>query len=119
MEAIALLDPEGRVLELNAATRQLLGGGEGAHGKRFWDLPWWPRVTSEADRAAARRNTEETLRRAAAGEEIRLRADLVDATGTAHVIDFSLRPVRSGDRTVAIVAEGRDITPLVSGGGES
>jgi len=119
MEAIALLDPEGRVLELNAATRQLLGGDVGAAGKLFWELPWWPRAASETDREAARRNTQETLQRAAAGEEIRLRADLIDAAGASHVIDFSLRPVRSSGRTVAIVAEGRDITPLVSDSGES
>jgi hypothetical protein len=29
------------------------------------------------------------------------------------VIDFSLRPVRTGTEVVAIVAEGRDITALV------
>ena len=54
----------------------------------------------------------ETVERCAAGEQIRMRAELVDAAGSTHVIDFSLRPVRAGDHVVAIVAEGRDITAL-------
>jgi PAS domain S-box-containing protein len=113
MEAIALLDPGGRVLELNAATQALLGGGVEAVGRRFWELPWWPESLSGAARSEARRGVEETIRRAGAGEEIRLRTELTDARGATRVIDFSLRPVRTGADVIAIVAEGRDITGFV------
>jgi PAS domain S-box-containing protein len=112
MEAIALLAPDGRVLELNRATSALLGGGADAVGNPFWMLPWWPRLHDERERENRQRAMRETVERCAAGEQIRMRAELVDAGGATHVIDFSLRPVRAGDDVVAIVAEGRDITAL-------
>ena len=117
MEAIALLDPSGAVLELNTAARALLGGATGAVGRKFWQLPWWPRLADAAERERRERAIEETVGRCARGAEIRTRAELVDLRGERHVIDFSLRPVweaSGAERTVAsIVAEGRDITSLV------
>ena len=113
MEAIALLDPSGTVLELNAATRALLGNGAGAVGAKFWVLPWWPWLADENERKSRQHAMQEMLGRCRAGEQIRTRAELVDAAGVAHVIDFSLRPVGTGRDVVAIVAEGRDITALV------
>jgi PAS domain S-box-containing protein len=113
MEAIALLDPSGTVLELNAATRALLGNGSGALGAKFWVLPWWPWLADENERKSRQQAMQELLGRCRAGEQIRTRAELVDAAGVAHVIDFSLRPVGDGRDVVAIVAEGRDITALV------
>jgi hypothetical protein len=56
---------------------------------------------------------QEMLGRCRAGEQIRTRAELVDAAGVVHVIDFSLRPVGESSDVVAIIAEGRDITALV------
>jgi PAS domain S-box-containing protein len=110
MEAIALLDATGTVLELNGATRALLGGRVDAVGRKFWALPWWPRQGDSAERSRA---MQEVVGRCAKGEEIRTRAELVDANDVHHTIDFSMRPVRAGAETVAIVAEGRDITALV------
>jgi len=112
MEAIALLDPRGKVLELNESAQQLLGADVVAEGRYFWELPWWHGV-GERERAEARRNAEDNVSRAADGEEIRLRAELVDGRSHRRVIDFSLRPVRTEGRTLAIVAEGRDITAIV------
>ena len=113
MEAIALLDPAGTVLELNAATRALLGNGVGAVGVAFWMLPWWPWLADENERKNRQHAMQELLGRCRAGEQIRTRAELVDAAGVAHVIDFSLRPVGEDRDVVAIIAEGRDITALV------
>jgi PAS domain S-box-containing protein len=113
MEAIALLDADGTVLELNDATAALLGNGVAAVGQPFWLLPWWPQASSAAQRAEAQQNLRETVARCRAGEEIRTRAELRDATGSEHVLDFSLRPIVSDGKTVAIIAEGRDITRLV------
>lgn len=117
MEAIALLDPSGAVLELNTAARGLLGGATGALGSKFWQLPWWPRLTDGVERERREHAMQDAIARCARGEEIRTRAELVDLRGAHHVIDFSLRPVweaAAAERTVAsIVAEGRDITSLV------
>ena len=117
MEAIALIDPTGSVLELNSAARALLGGATGAVGREFWLLPWWPRLADAAERERRERAMQDAVARCARGEEIRTRAELVDLRGERRVIDFSLRPVwgtAGAERAVAsIVAEGRDITPLV------
>jgi PAS domain S-box-containing protein len=117
MEAIALIDPSGSVLELNAAARALLGGATGAIGRKFWLLPWWPRLADAAERERREHAMQDAIARCARGEEIRTRAELVDLRGERRVIDFSLRPVwesAGAERAVAsIVAEGRDITQLV------
>jgi PAS domain S-box-containing protein len=113
MEAIALLDSDGIVLELNEATATLLGNGVAAVGEAFWMLPWWPQASGASERSEAQRNLRETVARCRAGEEIRTRAELHDAAGGVHVLDFSLRPIVSDGRTVAMIAEGRDITRLV------
>ncbi len=112
MEAIALLDAEGRVLELNDATRALIGDVDQTVGREFWTLPWWPHLTDGDERERRQRAMQETVSRCAAGEPIRMRAQLVDAHGGVHEIDFSMRPVRTNDQVVAIVAEGRDLTAL-------
>jgi PAS domain S-box-containing protein len=114
MEAIALLDADGTVLEMNDATMKLLGGVAVAPGRRLWQLPFWPSAVDEVARSAAQDELEATVRRARDGEEIRMRSELRDAAGAVHVLDFSLRPIISDGRTVAIVVEGRDITALVS-----
>jgi len=117
MEAIALVDPSGAVLELNSAARALIGGATGAIGRKFWLLPWWPRLADAGERERRERAMQDAVARCARGDEIRTRAELVDLRGERHVIDFSLRPVweaTGADRAVAsIVAEGRDITSLV------
>lgn len=113
MEAIALLDADGIVLELNDATAALLGPDVTAVGHPFWALPWWPQAVNAAERGEARRNLRSTVQRCKGGEEIRTRTELRDAAGQTHVIDFSLRPVVDDGRTVAMIAEGRDITGLV------
>jgi hypothetical protein len=53
------------------------------------------------------------VQRCRAGEEIRTRAELRDAIGREHVLDFSLRPIVSDGKTIAMIAEGRDISGLV------
>jgi PAS domain S-box-containing protein len=114
LEAIALLDADGVVLEMNDATTKLLGDTAGERGRRLWELPWWPSAVDEQASSAASRDLEATVRRARDGEEVRMRSELRDAAGQLHVLDFSLRPVVRDGRTTAIVAEGRDITALVS-----
>jgi len=117
LEAIALVDPSGSVLELNSAARALLGDTTGALGRKFWLLPWWPRLADAVERERRERAMQDAVARCARGEEIRTRAELVDLRAQRHVIDFSLRPVWEtvgDDRAVAsILAEGRDITSLV------
>lgn len=117
MEAIALIDPAGSVLELNSAARALLGSAIGVVGRKFWLLPWWPRLADAVERERREAAMQDAVLRCARGEQIRTRAELLDLRGEAHVIDFSLRPVWGAKGTeravVSIVAEGRDITSLL------
>ena len=115
LEAIALLGPDGKVVAINDATAQLLPAGVDPVGQLFWALPWWPQE-NEAARAEAQAAMADSVQRCVAGEEHRTRAELTDAEGRVHDIDFSMRPVRSEGATVAIVAEGRDLTQLESAG---
>jgi len=110
---MALLDAKGDVLELNAAAGALLGGTTGSIGRAFWSLPWWPNFT-DVEREGRQQAMQDAIGRCASGEEIRTRAELVDAGGVRRVIDFSLRPVRDPLGVTTIVAEGRDITALLS-----
>jgi PAS domain S-box-containing protein len=114
LEAIALLDSHGVVLECNAATRALLGEDVAAQGRSFWQLPWWPRAANAQERATAQRELEDAVAQCRAGTEIRARTELSDAHGSLHILDFSLRPVVVDGVTTSMIAEGRDITSLVS-----
>ena len=111
LEAIAMLDPDGKVVALNDATTKLLPAGVDPVGELFWELPWWP-TQDDAVRTEAQAAMRESVQRCVAGEEHRTRAELTDAQGQVHDIDFSLRPVRADGETLAIVAEGRDLTQL-------
>ncbi len=113
LESIALLDADGVVLEINDATRMLLGADVKPVGRRFWDLPWWPRTSDPVQTDEAKRNLERNIQRCRAGEEHRNRVELQDVDGRARVLDFSLRPVVTDGKTTAIIAEGRDITALI------
>ena len=117
MEAIALLDPDGVVLEINDATQQLLGAEVKPVGQRFWELPWRPQTRQPAEIDEAMQTLEQNIQRCRAGEEHRNRVDMRDAEGRTRVLDFSLRPVVTDGKTTAIIAEGRDITALVDQNG--
>jgi PAS domain S-box-containing protein len=105
LEAIALLDRSGKVLELNESARGLLRGSAAAIGAAFWDLPWWPEVTDEA-----RQGLERAFERAVGGETYRVRTSPDGKTE----LDFSLIPVKSDGEIGLVIAEARDITHLVS-----
>lgn len=110
LEAIALLEPSGKVLAINQAAQRMLGEDVRAIGVNFWELPWWGSQQSGEARREAQARLEETVSRCAAGEEIRLRTEL---GAPQRVIDFSLRPVVTDGRVTSMVAEGRDITAVV------
>lgn len=115
MEAMALLAPDGQVLEINAAARAMLPAY--TPGRSVWQLDWWhdtadpnraaADVTAEAAIDEARRNLKQAVERCAQGEVIRTRTTL----GAGRELDFSLIPVPGADDELRyIIAEGRDIT---------
>jgi PAS domain S-box-containing protein len=106
---IALLDPNGHVLDVNP--QALIAGGVDraeAIGLPLWVTPWWA-ATQPADLRAL----ERAVVSAAEGRFSRFDVDmLIEAGGrTGGTLDLSLRPLRGQDGRVAfIVAEGRPIT---------
>ncbi len=103
---MALLTPDGRVIEAN---RTALGTDRAPHqaatGRPLWEMPWW---AAFPDRQALLRTA---IAAAAAGSFVRDEVDVVDRSGYAATLDFSLKPVYgdAGEITL-VIAEGRDIT---------
>lgn len=109
IEAIALLDAEGRVLEINAAARAMLPSFES--GQYFWDLNWW-HESDDAELNQFSDNLKSTVGEVQGGAMVRTQAELKNEDGTRRV-DFSLRPVSDDNGDVRyIIAEGRDITSI-------
>ena len=104
---IALLAPDGRMLEVNRPALEFGGvTREEVVGRPMWETPWWSATGAE---------TLDQLRRAVAsaarGAFVRYEVEVHGAHGRRVTIDFSLKPVADDtDRIVRIIAEGRDIT---------
>lgn len=105
---VALLDVDGRLLEVNRAA--LEGGGirlADIQNKPFWEARWWTvaEKTQEELKAA--------IRRAAEGEFIRYDVEVYGGSSGHEtiIIDFSLLPVvDTAGSVVFLLAEGRDIS---------
>ncbi|MCP3919777.1 MAG: PAS domain S-box protein [bacterium] len=105
---VGLLDPKGRILEVNKAALEATGTDrDDVVGRLFWDTPWWRHAPE----------TQEALRqwiaRAAEGEFVRSEIDFKNQTGELRTLDFSLKAVRGESNQITlIIPEGRDITGL-------
>jgi PAS domain S-box-containing protein len=104
IQAMALIDPDGRVLEMNAAATQLLPDDIDPRGSDFARLPFF---SGDPDTTAA--NLSEALRQCLDGHDYRVAAVMQLPDGSERQLDFSLTPVRSGDNVFAVVAEARDL----------
>lgn len=100
---MAVLDPDGTVLDANRALLALGGGGGAALvGRRLWAAPFW--LADGADRVRA------AVADAAADRFTRLEL-AVQAGERAAFVEFALTPVRDGPGApTLLIAEGRDVT---------
>jgi PAS domain S-box-containing protein len=103
---VALLTPEGDILEVNRAALEAAGQEiEEIRGKPFWTARWWEisKKTQEELQAA--------IRRAAAGEFVRYEVEVYGEGLKPITIDFSLQPIwgESGEIEY-LLPEGRNIT---------
>ncbi len=111
-EAIGLLDPEGRVIEINRAGRALTEDGGTLVGQFLWDLPWVGRL--DGIDTEGREQLEAAVGRARLGEVVRYTVEISQPSGVMQ-IDLSLTPVRGSSGAVEyIIPEGRDITNVKS-----
>lgn len=102
IQAMALIDPAGRVLEMNPAARGMLPADVDPIGRDFTTLPFF---SADADATAAGLRT--ALDRCLQGERYRITTRVSLPDGGEQTLDFSLTPVREGQRTFAVVAEAR------------
>ncbi|MBU2500608.1 transporter substrate-binding domain-containing protein [bacterium] len=105
---IGLLDPQGRVLDVNRTALDFAGVQPGdVTGRFFWDTVWWSHSAEAMDTA------REAVAAAAAGGMFHGRTAHFDASGEFHDIDFSVTNIRDeAGRVVLLVAEGHDVTEI-------
>ena len=104
IELVGLLDPSGRVLEMNRAALASVGLERiDVVDLPFWETPWWRERKEDCER---------WVKRAAQGETIREELELDTQRGRIFV-DFSLRPIRDvKGEIILLLPEGRDVTAL-------
>jgi PAS domain S-box-containing protein len=107
---IGLLDPEGRLLEINRATLKFAGVElQQIIGRPAWNMPWW----GESD--ATREVVKTAVANALAGRRVRVELDVVGTGGQVRTIDTSYKAVcDDAGRPTLVIVEGRDITTFKS-----
>lgn len=103
-----LLSVDGRLLEINKTALEFVGKERSSvTGKYFWDTPWWNHDP------ALQRQLQLDIKRVESGEFVCYETLHPDSAGNLHVIDFSLKPMKSANgEVIYLIAEGRDITKL-------
>jgi PAS domain S-box-containing protein len=104
-QLVAVLEPSGRVLEVNQTALEFSGKRtDEVLGKYFWEMDWW--ISEEVCQ-----QTREAVYQAAQGQFVRYELTTTNAAGELAVIDFSIKPVvDSAGRVFLLVPEGRNIT---------
>ncbi|MFN2371023.1 MAG: PAS domain S-box protein, partial [Candidatus Krumholzibacteriia bacterium] len=107
-----LLDPDGVLMEANAAALALSGlAPADVIGRPYWECGWWTHDPQQQARVRA------GVRTAAAGGFVRFEASHPAPDGSLRLVDFSLKPVHDDDgRLLYLLPEGRDITDERHGG---
>jgi len=102
---MAMLTPDGTILEVNRAVRDAVGlGAQEVAGKKFWEI-WGKNLPEETVRLKA------MVLKAAAGESVREECQYVGTGGLLRAADRSLSPVRDdAGEVMMIIATGKDVT---------
>ncbi|MGP0066577.1 MAG: PAS domain S-box protein [Isosphaeraceae bacterium] len=105
----ALVDTDGRVLEVNRAALERIGlEREQVLGRPFWEMAWWRSGLNKTD------GLRSAILRTAAGEPIlgKVEVDSAGDNGEGDVIAFWLTPVRDDSgRVESVLVEGRPVAP--------
>ncbi len=103
---IGMLTIDGEVIEVNQTALDLIeSDAAGIKGRPFWETPWWKHSPAEQQRL------KDAVGSAASGEFVRFETSNQLADGSILNMDFSIKPVKSGEgKVVFLIPEGRDIT---------
>jgi len=107
---LGLLTPDGQVIEVNQNPLTFAQvKWESVIGKPLWEFPSW-QATAELQAFI-----QTAVAKAATGQFFRQDVIVPASTGELHTFDFSLKPIYGddADRVTWLLAEGRDITPIV------
>jgi len=106
LQFIGLVSPDGILLDANRAALELVGvTPQDVYNKPFWESPWWNHS------AELQNKLRESIKLAAAGEDIRFETNHQTSDGSLRYVDFSLRPVKNEQGDILyIIPEGHDIT---------
>lgn len=110
-QPMCLLDRQGTVIELNAASADLLERGDAAMHlfQPFWKLPWWSVVPK------SRKRLEAAVKKARRGSRLMLELDLWGPDAEVHQVEVSLTPfLGQSDRGDYLVASLVDVTAVKS-----
>lgn len=107
-QLMALLAPDGTVLEVNRAALEFVGADlNEVRGSAFWETPWWRDGPDKQVRLRA------AIREAVRGSFVRYEVELPGQHGRRAVFDFSLSPVHDDAGALQmIIAEGRDVAGI-------
>lgn len=107
-QLVALLSPEGAVLEANRAALEAARAERAdVIGRPFWETPWWSHSIE------ARERVRKGIAEAALGGFVRFETTHRRPSGEEVVVDFSLKPIRDErGRVVLLLPEGRDVSHI-------
>lgn len=107
LQFMSLLSSDGVVLDINQATREVIGfPDEAVINRSIWEAPYWK---SSQSRSWLR----QAVLRASEGETMRSELRAYTSTGTLCWLDFSLKPLKDENNSIVLlIAEGRDISKL-------
>ena len=105
-EIIALLDPQGKLLQINNTGLSLVGvDRDRIIGLPYWQTPLWNQLPE------AQEQLKTAVQRAAKGDISRFETKNAGANNTFIDIDFSLRPLKDDSNNITfLLAEGHDLT---------
>lgn len=107
-EHVALLNPEGVVLEANQSLlRSCRLDRNQIQGRSFWELRWW-QVCRDTHKKIRR-----AIREAARGRTVRFEVDVCDPAKESCqlTLDLNIRPLQDGEgQIIRLLLEARDIT---------
>ena len=103
---IALLTPEGTLIEVNESALAAAGLRKSEIiNKPFWEAPWWAHSEELQNRL------RDAISKSAKGEFFRYETHHISPDGNIYYLDFSLKPVMDKDgKVIYLLPEGRDIT---------
>ncbi|MEG3887651.1 PAS domain S-box protein, partial [Microcoleus sp. herbarium19] len=107
-QLIALLEPDGTVIEANQTALEL-GDFEASEvlGRKLWYTPWW--ASSPTNQQRLKTNIQQVK----AGKFVREEYEITGANNQVTVIDLSFKPLlNEAGEIFQILAEGRDITQI-------